>query len=527
MKKISNKISLLLLFFPLMLFVSVEAYADRVPKRFYVNPSTVPDDQVEFWKLIFAKYGKDDYVFHYRDHPNVIYSVLNFSSLREKHGETRKFERERKASVNKEISLIKSALRNLSNGRSPKNKLEKRIKSLFAGLPGGASKYKAALGHKQVRYQVGIKERFAEGLVRSSRYLWAMEKIFKEEGLPPELTRLPLVESSFDYNAYSSVGAAGIWQFMRATGRSYLIVNNSIDERRDPILATRAAAKYLANSYNRLQDWPLAITSYNHGLTGVLRAKKQTGRSDLKSIVKRYKSRSFGFASKNFYSEFAAALEVEQNYQKYFPGLKRERPLKFDEIRLAKATPYKRLIKSVGLSSEKFNDLNPAIMKRVQRGYVPVPRGTIIRLPDQAANRVIASLGHGSKVGLDNGAKMFLAQLEARKKWNKFTPSGSYKVRSGDTLSEIARKHSISTKNLMLANNIRDPRSLSIGKNLLIPDNSTRNYSRSSSKSTYVVRSGDSLYKIARRHGTSVKKLKRLNPRAGQRIYPGQKIKLR
>src|SRR4029453_7063103 len=97
-------------------------------------------------------------------------------------------------------------------------------------------------------------------------------RIFRDEGLPVELTRLPLIESCFDVEAYSKVGAAGIWQFMPATGRLYMEVSSSVDERRDPIPPPRAAARYLSRSYERLGNWPLAITSYNHGPNGMARA---------------------------------------------------------------------------------------------------------------------------------------------------------------------------------------------------------------------------------------------------------------
>ena len=106
-----------------------------------------------------------------------------------------------------------------------------------------------------------------------------MQQIFRDRSLPIELTYLPIVESSYDINARSNVGALGMWQFMRATGRQYMRVDRSIDERRDPIESTRAAAAFLQQSYETLGNWPLAITAYNYGPGGMSRAVRQSNRT--------------------------------------------------------------------------------------------------------------------------------------------------------------------------------------------------------------------------------------------------------
>jgi membrane-bound lytic murein transglycosylase D len=123
----------------------------------------------------------------------------------------------------------------------------------------------------RVKAQRGIKERTAAGIKRSGRYLAQIQEIFRERGLPPELTFLPIVESSYDADARSSVGAMGIWQFMPRTGREYMRVGGGIDERRDPMDSSRAAAAYLKQAYEYLGTWPLAITSYNYGQGGMAR----------------------------------------------------------------------------------------------------------------------------------------------------------------------------------------------------------------------------------------------------------------
>src|SRR5207302_759238 len=198
-------------------------------------------------------------------------------------------------------------------------------------------RFLVAADDKHLRAQRGLRERFAEGIRVSRRYLPEMERIFREEGLPVELTRLPLIESCFNLHAYSKVGAAGIWQFMPATGRHFMRVDNLVDERRDPIASTRAAAQFLDRVHDMLGSWPLAITAYNHGPDGVARAVGEVGSSDIGRIVREYQGRAFGFASRNFYAEFLAALDVERDYQTYFGDLSVDAPLRMHERRLERA----------------------------------------------------------------------------------------------------------------------------------------------------------------------------------------------
>ena len=130
-----------------------------------------------------------------------------------------------------------------------------------------------------VRFQLGQADRFREGLERSGRWESHIARTFAELGLPPELAALPHVESSFTPTAYSKVGASGLWQFMRSTGRLYMRVDDTVDERLDPFRSTEAAAQLLANNYRALGTWPLAITAYNHGTAGMRRARDTMGRA--------------------------------------------------------------------------------------------------------------------------------------------------------------------------------------------------------------------------------------------------------
>jgi membrane-bound lytic murein transglycosylase D len=177
----------------------------------------------------------------------------------------------------------------------------------------------------RVHTQRGVKERFRNGVIRSGRYVDSFQKIMGETGVPAECALLPLVESSYE-NARSIAAAVGVWQFTRATGREYLRVSGGVDERLDPVKSAQAAAKLLRENYDKLGNWPLALTAYNHGRGGMLRAKAEHG-SDLTTIISDYRGPAFGYASMNFYAEFLAAIDVYQNRQQYFGALVLDRPL--------------------------------------------------------------------------------------------------------------------------------------------------------------------------------------------------------
>jgi membrane-bound lytic murein transglycosylase D len=175
-----------------------------------------------------------------------------------------------------------------------------------------------------VHTQRGVKERFRSGIVRSGRYLDAFQQIMEDHDVPVAFALLPLVESSYE-NARSVAAAVGVWQFTRATSQDYLLVNRRVDERLDPVKSAHAAAKLLKSNYNALGSWPLAITAYNHGRGGMLRAQAERG-SNLPTIINEYRSPLFGYASMNFYTEFLAAVDVYEHRDDYFGTLAVERP---------------------------------------------------------------------------------------------------------------------------------------------------------------------------------------------------------
>jgi membrane-bound lytic murein transglycosylase D len=379
-----------------------------------------------------------------------------------------------------------------------------------------------------IHAQRGVKERFRKGIIRSGRYLQQMEAIFESHGLPKMLVRLPHVESSFNYASRSSKGAAGIWQFMPRTGRAYkLRVGRSVDERLDPIAATDGAARYLKDAYRKLGNWPLAVTSYNHGQAGMARAKRRHG-PNLPTIIDKYRSRSFRYASKNFYAEFLAAIEVSQNYRAYFGPLALLEPLQFQEIYLEKSVRVRTFTAIEGLSQNVLREYNPQFKRRLWTRSRVLPAGFNIRVPAGIAQQVRVALAKAPAVRW-RGAPA------------KVPPDG-YRVRWGDSLTVIARRFGTSVKAIQRLNDLdgtriytgqvlRIPglRRASAGQGDPSPSQSAGGASTNSTASAperYRVRRGDSLSLIAQRFGTSVGAIKRMNGLRGSRIHPGQVLKL-
>jgi membrane-bound lytic murein transglycosylase D len=270
------------------------------------------ESRVEFWKKVFTQYGADDIIIHDKMHVNLIYDVSDESNVKSRTAAVKIALQEirQKLDSPEDLSLTAAQIRTsiVDNGLSVSpSQLDRLINGIHT--------------------QRGIRERFREGVIRSGRYVEDFQQILQKEGVPVEIALLPLVESSFENRARSKVGAAGIWQFMRSTGRLYMKVNNKVDERLDPAKATRAAARLLNDNYRALRSWPLAITAYNHGKAGMMRAKEGHG-PDLTDIISNYQGKTFGYASMNFYAEFLAAVEVYQNHQQYFGELALDKPSK-------------------------------------------------------------------------------------------------------------------------------------------------------------------------------------------------------
>ncbi|MEZ4754933.1 MAG: LysM peptidoglycan-binding domain-containing protein [Bdellovibrionota bacterium] len=472
--------------------------------------------RVDFWIDIFAKYGKHDSVIHHRNFPQVVFKVLRMGDAGNALSEAN-FAVYKKREVAKAEAEITSALNHLASGKSPRNVMEQQIVSKMHFLPGGNAKYAEVVKDKLIRSQTGIKERYAEAISRSGRYLHLIEKIFvKDHGLPIELTRLPFVESSFDYKAYSSVGAAGIWQFMPRTGKLYMNINSYVDERRDIISATHGAAKYLKSAYKSLGTWPLALTSYNHGVYGVSQKVKQIGTKDIVKIVEHPHQRVFGFASTNFYPEFLASLDIYDYKEKFFPHIKPESPLRIYSKKLDYATSVSYIARKGKIPISELERTNYALTNNVWRGVYKVPKGYELKVPIQYAANLKAlkfpEPSYNASSSIYGGAV--------------------YQVRSGDTLSKIAQKYKTTISKIKQLNKLKGDR-VFVGQRLVVKEKEevasiavVTPKATHKAKGEYTVRAGDNLSAIAKKEGISVATLKALNNLKSNTIHVGQVLKL-
>ncbi|WP_082673976.1 lytic transglycosylase domain-containing protein [Thiohalocapsa sp. ML1] len=359
-----------------------DARDDGVP---FVQSAEFPmpaglEDNVAFWRNVYAKWGRDKVIIHDDEHMGVIYQVAQLPGPIEE-----VYTPAQKDYVRSLSESWRARLRALERRVAERARLSAEEKQLKAQLEQKGGPGAVFGADERVRSQRGVRERYRGGLERSGRWEPAFQDVFRRHGLPEDLALLPHVESSFQANARSSAGASGMWQFIRSTGKSYMTVNSSIDERLDPVVAADAAARYLKNSYSKLHNWPMALTSYNHGLGGMMRAKERYG-TDFARIVRDYDGKYFGFASRNFYAQFLAARHVARNADRYFPeGLRFEPPLRDQSVRLPYALTVDELSRRYRVPPSALLARNLAWLAPIRNGSRPVPAGSKVWLPEGAA----------------------------------------------------------------------------------------------------------------------------------------------
>jgi membrane-bound lytic murein transglycosylase D len=316
-----------------------------------------------------------------------------------------------------------------------------------------ASKSERKAAAERLRFQRGQSDRILKGLARSAHWKTKIEAILRKQGVPPELAALPLVESSYNPLALSKAGAAGLWQFMPATARIYLRVDEHTDERLDPIKSSEAAARLLKHNFSRVKHWPLAITAYNHGLSGVKRAVRETGSEDLGVIAATYETERFGFASRNFYASFLAAARVARDPSSYFDTYVQDAA---DQIGFVSGAfiPVEAVIAELGIEENRLRMLNPALHHAVWNGTQLVPDDYVLQLPGSYASSPTRK--HLDELARNFG---FASQL----------PHRYYDVRYGDSLSQIAARYDTTIAELRSLNQLSNRGELRAGQILRVP----------------------------------------------------------
>lgn len=360
-----------------------ESKINKTAEPQWVLPPSELQDEYDFWLKIYTKYDSKTAVMHDQQNLNIIYGIVDLRDIDDNNWLT-DFQKEtaRQNRIDAAKEQIGQKLMHLSQN-PPTEELdeeERRIRFLFTKVS-EPQKFIMATQGKRIRAQIGQCDKFNGAVEISGQYMPEIERIFQSHNLPIELTRLIFVESMFNTQARSSVGAAGIWQFMRSTGKLYLKINSYVDERLDPYLATHAAAKFLAKNYDLLGSWPLAINAYNTGAGRMTDAVSKLGTTNIVKIIKNYDHPSYGFASSNFFVEFLAAYEAFKNKQTYFPNAVSQTPLTFDEVTLTYNISIPEVASLAQIDIAEIRKLNPSFTDAVLLGNLHLPSGFKLKTP--------------------------------------------------------------------------------------------------------------------------------------------------
>lgn len=297
-----------------------------------------------------------------------------------------------------------------------------------------------------IRYfNTSIRGRFEQWLLRLSRYRPLVETIFTEFGLPSDLVNLSLVESGFNPYAYSRAKATGPWQFMKGTGKAYgLRIDHYVDERRDPIKSTVAAARYLKDLHDMFGAWPLAMAAYNAGEGKVMRALHKTRGETFSDIAKTKLIRK---ETKQYVPRIMAATIIARNLDHYGFSQTPAPPHQFEEVAVDRAIHFRAIANASGIPYDELRLLNPEL----RRDATP---------PDDSAYQLKVPVGTGAKVlaVLDRIPSYKFPPLPSVKAhYVKNKSSQRYRVRTGDTLEKVSKRFHVPLKTLKARNNISSP----------------------------------------------------------------------
>jgi membrane-bound lytic murein transglycosylase D len=414
----------------------------------FAHPPELEQD-VRFWIRVYTEVTTDQGLLHDDWNLGLVYEVLRFDPA------TSPSQRERRVAEAK--ARYAGLLRRFAAGETDNlNPHEQRILHAFGSNPSPRD-FRDAID--RIRFQLGQADRFHEGLIRAAVWEKQIARTLTQHGVPAEIAALPHVESSFNLAAYSKVGAAGLWQFMPGTAKRFMRVDSVVDERLDPYSATEAAANLMLYNYRLLGTWPLAVTAYNHGPGGLRRAQDELGSSDIAVIVKRYRGATFGFASRNFYVAFLAALEVDRNAEKYFGPIPRLTDTDSTPVELPDYIPVDALAKAFKADIGALRVLNPALRPPIWNGSRFVPRGYTLRLPGSPPQSEIAAAWE---------------RLPPTMRYVAQRNDGNHRIRKGETLAGIAAASGMSVSRLLAANGWGEGHTIARGQTVRIPPPASR-----------------------------------------------------
>jgi membrane-bound lytic murein transglycosylase D len=350
----------------------------------------------------------------------------------------------------------------------------------------------------------------------SKYYFPIYEKVFHDAGIPDEIKYLSIVESKLDPYAVSRVGATGPWQFMFTTAKLYgLNIDDYVDDRRDPIQASYAAAAYLKDAYQEFGDWLLAIASYNCGASNVERAVKKAGANDFWSIRQYLPVETRGYVP-----AFIAVAYVMNFYKKHnIVPQPCNFSLKTDTVLVNKSISLNTIGQVLDINIKELAILNPAYKRQIINGTTAVPKRLVI---PQINNEKYSALYNA--LNSPDATEKTSRSVSASYDENKPEKTSSFHIiKHGETLRDIADDYGVELQDIKVWNHLHSNKAI-VGQRLRLSEPSTKlhhNYI------TYKVKSGDTLPRIAARfEGASVEKIKSMNGLKIDRLQPGMKIKI-
>ena len=420
----------------IMLCLASIAHAENFPR-----PAELERD-VQFWKNVYTQANTRSGYIHDSRNLGVVYEKITVD----------RGPRSNKKKIKKVKNHYKAILRTLASGkRNNLSNEERRVLNLWGE---DVTNQRLKLAASNIRFQLGQSNRFRDGIVRSGEWRSYINQTFIDFDMPVELAVLPHVESSFNPAAYSHVGAAGIWQFIRSTGRRYMQIDYLIDERMDPFASTIAAAKLLKHNHNITKSWPLALTAYNHGVASMRRAINKLGTRDIATIVRQYKGRAFGFASRNFYVAFLAALEVDKNPDLYFGEIQKAKPFEYEIVEMDEYIFASDVSKYLNITKSELKRHNRSLLASVWNDTKRIPKGFKLRIPKRTNKE---------------SSQTLLASIPRDLRYSEQTPDLFHHVVRGDTISEIADQYGYRVKEIMAANGLNSGHYIRVGQKLRLP----------------------------------------------------------
>ena len=398
-----------------------------------------------------------------------------------------------------------------------------------AEMPYQSSFGEIALDHNElvenwIAYFQGRGRKYMDSyLARSTRYLPMMKNTLRENGLPEDLVYIALIESGFSPIAKSGANAVGYWQFIKGTGQRFgLTVDTFTDERRDPVLSTRAAAEYFKALYELFGSWHLAMAAYNVGEMRVKRAVTKHMTRDFWALIQ--KRRALPPETRQYVPKFIAAVLIAKDPVKYgFPDIEYADPLSYDAVALASPISLTKLASNLKVDVEEIQLLNP----KFRTDFVPLARGgeTIVRIPVGRAADALAALPLSESIQ----PTTIMAEYAI------------YRVRRGETLSTVARKHHTTVSQLRRINGLSNRVLVRAGRKIKVPDNGGTGIQlvtgvevrlpagkESREPTFHVVRRGENLSVIAQKYGLRVSDLVKLNKLGAHRVIRrGQRLRVR